>query len=345
MAGDFRVTRQYIYIAGNVIDPFQNNTNEGVLYANTNAMMDNVTGHQHSGIQGDGGPITAGSITITDPGGYFYSLILNTVLQEIGAELPPIGTILPFYDFGPVGPPPGLLGFNPIYYQYCDGSAFNFGTVHGVVVGIQTLPDLSGRALVGFGTDGGGDIDTAVWATAPVGNAGNTINIQHSHTVNSHTHGLANHTHDMGNHTHTVNSHTHGLANHTHTVSSIQFAICDIAVTAGAGTWNFYDNVGGSHTLATATNGAIGGLASSWDFGDLTARTYFGSAPPSTTSVPTPNTSDATSPGTSGPSTNTTSVPTPNTSDATSPGTDLQLSLTQSIQPISVRVRFIMRVH
>jgi hypothetical protein len=52
----------------------------------------------------------------------------------------------------------------------------------------RTLPDLSGRYLVGFGTDGGGDVDTAAWATAAVGNASHQINISHTHTGPSHNH-------------------------------------------------------------------------------------------------------------------------------------------------------------
>jgi len=92
--------------------------------------------------------------------------------------IPPIGTIQAFYDFN------AALTFDTAFFAYCDGSSRVVGSL-----GSQTLPDLSGRYLVGFGTDGGGDIDTAVWGTAAVGNAGSTINIAHSHTESTHTHG------------------------------------------------------------------------------------------------------------------------------------------------------------
>lgn len=82
----------------------------------------------------------------------------------------PIGTILPFYDFN------GTLTFDANYFAYCDGSSVSFAGI-----GSQTTPDLSNRYLVGFGTEGGGDIDTAAWATAAVGNADHETDISHTH--------------------------------------------------------------------------------------------------------------------------------------------------------------------
>lgn len=94
--------------------------------------------------------------------------------------VPPIGSILPFYDFN------GNLTFSASYWKYCDGSTHDFGGA----VGVQTLPDLSNRYLVGFGTEGGGDIDSAGWATAAVGQASHQIDISHTHTGASHTHAV-----------------------------------------------------------------------------------------------------------------------------------------------------------
>ncbi|MCB0801742.1 MAG: hypothetical protein KDB74_01475 [Flavobacteriales bacterium] len=90
--------------------------------------------------------------------------------------LVPVGAIIPFYDFN------GLATFNSSYWAYCNGATISnaSSTLDG-----QTLPDLSGRYLVGFGTDGGGDIGSATWATATVGNAGNTVDLSHTHYVNT----------------------------------------------------------------------------------------------------------------------------------------------------------------
>ncbi len=106
-----------------------------------------------------------------------------TSISGPGAGVP-VGTILPWYDYGILLLPSGFL--------YCDGTVI--GTVGSPLLG-QTLPDLSDRYLVGFGTDGGGDIGTAPFAAPPVGNANHEINIAHSHTVNAHTHTGPSHSH------------------------------------------------------------------------------------------------------------------------------------------------------
>jgi len=116
----------------------------------------------------------------------------------------PIGTILPHYNYN------GLLTFDTAIYKYCDGS---------VVADIEsplnthTLPDMSNRYLVGFGTEGGGDIDTAAWPVGPetanwtvIGNASHQINLEHLHIISGLTAlGLsgvtATHTHHHGSST------------------------------------------------------------------------------------------------------------------------------------------------
>lgn len=100
-------------------------------------------------------------------------------------QIPPIGSIIPFYDFD------GALTFDTDYWAYCDGSA---ATVNGVA---RNTPDLSNRYLVGFGTEGGNDIDSAAWATAVVGNSGHTTDSSHVHSGPSHTHTGPSHTHNV----------------------------------------------------------------------------------------------------------------------------------------------------
>lgn len=82
----------------------------------------------------------------------------------------PVGTIFAFYDFN------GALTFNTNRFAYCNGQIKNVG-----IIGPQTLPDLSNRYLVGFGTEGGADVGAAAWATAAVGNANHQIDLSHNH--------------------------------------------------------------------------------------------------------------------------------------------------------------------
>lgn len=66
---------------------------------------------------------------------------LITQMALLEAKLDPIGTIEAFYDFG------GLLTFNTTYFAYCDGSVLV--DANSPFNG-QTLPDLSNRYMVGF---------------------------------------------------------------------------------------------------------------------------------------------------------------------------------------------------
>lgn len=56
---DFTATRTYLYVAGNVISPLQNTTNETGIYNPHNLAFDASTGHTHSGTTGDGPKIPA----------------------------------------------------------------------------------------------------------------------------------------------------------------------------------------------------------------------------------------------------------------------------------------------
>lgn len=226
-------------------------------------------------------------------------------------QLVPIGSIIPFYDFN------ALVTFNATYWTYCNGGVVGGA---GPLAG-QTLPDLSGRYLVGFGTDGGGDIGTAPWATATVGNAGNTINLEHSHIVSAHTHDMGSHTHNGPSHTHTVAAHTHTTADHTLIISEIPSHSHDYTwYTAAGASPGATGDVGnsGANTSTTTSEGG-GGAHNHGDTGSTSLTTDAGG-----------------SAATGGPSTNTTS--------SASPGTDNRLSTAQSIQPISIRVRYIMRI-
>jgi hypothetical protein len=98
---------------------------------------------------------------------------LNTQCDYIEGALVPIGSIIPFYDFD------GALTFDSSYWAYCNGQSKTVGGSS------RTLPDMSNRYPVGFGDEGSGNIGTATWATAAVGNA--------SHQV-----ALVNHTHAPG---------------------------------------------------------------------------------------------------------------------------------------------------
>jgi len=137
--------------------------------------------------------------------------------------LVPIGSIIPFYDFN------GALTFNSSYWCYVDGTTQTIGGVS------RVLPDLSNRYLVGFGTEAGGDIGTAAWATAAVGNA------NHTNTISSAD--LPTHTHDIA----------HGHAN-SFAVSSVtaNYAVSTVAL---GGTTTFASSAH-KHTMSSHIHGA-----------------------------------------------------------------------------------------
>lgn len=90
-----------------------------------------------------------------------------------GAGNVPIGSILPWCDFN------GTLTIDA-NYRYMDGSVI---VAVGSPINGQTTDDLSGAYIVGYGTLGAGDIDTATYDTTPVGNADHQIAINHTHTI------------------------------------------------------------------------------------------------------------------------------------------------------------------
>lgn len=108
---------------------------------------------------------------------------------NVKAALVPIGTIIAHYDFNA-----NLASFIvSANWKSCNGQS---ATINGIS---ETLPDLSGRYLVGFGgaTDGATDIATATWGTTVQGNALHQIDVSHTHTGPSHTHTGPSHTHPL----------------------------------------------------------------------------------------------------------------------------------------------------
>jgi len=103
------------------------------------------------------------------------TIALTNLNADITDRMIPIGTILSWYSFSAV------LTFSTAVYAYCNGATAV--TVTGL--GPVAMPDLSNRYLVGFGTEGAGDQNTATWSAAAVGNVTSTTS-------------LVSHTHDQG---------------------------------------------------------------------------------------------------------------------------------------------------
>jgi len=139
----------------------------------------------------DSGVIIDDSDNVLVPG----SITFSADAVDLAKALVPIGTVVPHYDFN------GDLVPDSTYWKPCDGGTYTIGGSS------RVTPDLSGRYIVGFGTDGGGDNHSAAWATTPVGNAGHTVDLSHTHTL-AHTHPVdppststssnGAHTHDEG---------------------------------------------------------------------------------------------------------------------------------------------------
>lgn len=166
---------------------------------------------------------------------YWY----DTPADPVGSV--PIGSIIPFYDFS------AALTFDTNYWVYCDGQSATVGGVS------RTLPDLSGRYLVGFGTpNGGGDIDTATWATTAVGQTSHTsASIAHTHTGPSHTHLVGQH-YDPGFGGLRFFKSTYGGGDY---VTYNEAALC----VAGAGLSSFNTTVTGSVSNGDDFTSAAGG--------------------------------------------------------------------------------------
>ncbi len=224
-------------------------------------------------------------------------------IDDVGKSLVPVGSIIPHYDFGSAGPGGSAITFDTNHWKYCNGSNTNVTT--NVTTVAVTLPDLSGRYLVGFGTDGDGTIDSAAWATTAVGNAAHQVDLS---AVGA-------------SHTHTGPSHTHSVPSHNHTM------FYEFSGVGATNRWGILltQRITDASSLGTSTlreaHAAGGGLV------DLDAT--YGSAATSVKRYDT-GTKGSVSTGAEG-------------TEATGPAGTAG-SATQSIQPRSIRVRFIMRV-
>jgi hypothetical protein len=222
---------------------------------------------------------------------------------------------------------------------YCDGST---KTIAGI--GAQTLPDLSNRYMVGFGTEGGGDIDTAAWSTTPVGNASHQVNLQHSHTVDSHTHDTnISHGHSDNitaksrGHYHNVNAGigstlTAGSAGaHTHKVY--------LSINDGSGAWWDFETDSFDPNAGTTVD-----VDYIW-FGNATtdgAHTHNVTGTVGQPSTGNDGDVDGITCQMSGSVANYSGSKTSGGASASTMNN--QLSTTQSIQPRSIKVRYIMRI-
>lgn len=133
-------------------------------------------------VKGSGHKFSKQRTDISVPG------IVSPVTIDLSGAVP-VGGIIPHYDFN------SLVSFDNNIWKYCNGSVVSDVTspLNG-----QTLPDLSNRYLVGFGTESGGDIGSAAFSATAVGNASHQISLLHSHTVNAHSHTVNSHVHDSG---------------------------------------------------------------------------------------------------------------------------------------------------
>jgi hypothetical protein len=255
------------------------------LVRSINSLKDNIT-------------LSAGSNITIAPTGNTLTISAGSVPND--PTRIPIGSIVAFYDFGTGGPGGRPLSFDTTYWVYCDGSTISDAS--SPLNGLR-LPDLSNRYLVGFGTEGGRDIDIALWDTAAVGNASNVVNLAHSHTVSSHDHGATTGTKSLQ--TESGGSHNH-LGGTSHIGAGNSNPAYNYAVRDNSG-----DDKSGNYL---ATNVGSTSIEGQHDHAISSELAHSHSILGHTHSI-----------------------------SAQSPVTDNRLLTTQSIQPRSIQVRYIMR--
>lgn len=195
----------------------------------------------------------------------------------------------------------------------CDGSAVSRTTYAALFTAISTafgagdgsttfnLPDYRDRVAEG---------KSGTKALGSTGGAA-TVNLAHSHTVNSHTHSIST----DGSHSHTVNSHTHTTPNHSHTW----------ATTNGSG-----DETSGDGQFVHANNQAVQAAGTAFGQTPATSKTF-------QTDTSGSGTSGAAAPGTDSQGSHNHGAAT----GAASPGTDTQLSSAQSVLDPYQAINFI----
>ncbi len=224
----------------------------------------------------------------------------------------PVGAILAYDDHGVVGFPPLSSSWAFLDGRLISDAASPFNGV--------TLKDASGRYLVGYGTDGGGNLDTAPFSAFPIGNVGHTINLEHGHSIPGHSHTVNSHNHSVSSHTHSISSdgsHSHGgltgLVSADTGFGGATQAIYDDAGPGVVTTHHFVVNSDGNnqegqhrHIMSSDGSHSHGGSTGSGGAGTT------GNSAPGTNSVPL--------------------------------SSNNSLSATQSIQPRSIQTRWIIRV-
>lgn len=170
-----------------------NNLLSGFVPANFTAVSTNVTNWR---ADTDPGEVGSESLPTNTTGeiNRLKKLIKEITAKTYAYQSPsltlskiyPVGTVLPFYDFN------AAVSFDTNVWAYCNGTTISDSAspLNGL-----TLPNLSGRYIVGFGTEGGTDIGSATWNSTVVGS--NLKDLSHTHNTSNHTHGYA-HTHESG---------------------------------------------------------------------------------------------------------------------------------------------------
>lgn len=222
-----------------------------------------------------------------------YADTATVAMNVLGGA--PVGTVQMFWDAG------GMLPI-PEGWQILDGSIVNdpLSALFGM-----PLPDMTNRYAVG--TVGNTD-------TIPTGNTNHSINLSHSHTVNSHNHSVSSHSHSMS-HTHTSGSYSalFGWDNQG-----------DVGVRKGS--FSTYAAWGVSFNDALNTEGNL-------SFGNVGTSEF------------TTNTASVDVAGSSGSSSSSfTGTGGGGNTGSASPGTSGSLSSTQSIQPESIGFIYIIKV-
>lgn len=283
-----------------------NNIREGMLPRNFSAVSTNAS---LWGAVTDPGESGSESLP-TDTTGEIRRL--KSVLKEItGKSYPYASPSVNLTQIYPVGSIIAHYDFNAAVsvdlntWAYCNGQTISDSTspINGLVT-----PDLSNRYLVGFGIEANTDIGSATFNSTVVGNASHQINTTHTHEL-------------TGTHTH--------VADHSHPAGTLQFKFMEGGTRSGVPpkqSYNTYSSSGTSLDLlyfsGSFASGATAAMQS--DYSRLTD--------PSLPAVYTPVNG-----------TGSTSTKNINTTAGTNTVSASGGSSTQSIQPRSVRVRYLVR--
>lgn len=286
-----------------------NNIREGMLPRNFSAVSTNAS---LWGAVTDPGESGSESLP-TDTTGEIRRL--KSVLKEItGKSYPYASPSVNLTQIYPVGSIIAHYDFNAAVsvdlntWAYCNGQTISDSTspINGL-----TTPDLSNRYLVGFGTEANTDIGSAAFNSTVVGSASHQINTTHTHEL-------------TGTHTH--------VADHSHPAGSLQFKVLEsfsYIIPPPVRGYGVYDSSGTAIRIVPVGTASTSGSGTS-----LSTSQYVGAAT-LTSAVPTIYTVAG--------GTGSTSTKNINTTAGTNTVSASGGSSTQSIQPRSVRVRYLVR--